>query len=259
MKPIEIRCRLKPSQFTGANGYRMTYKGVVSYFPSQIVSFFVMDPSEVDGCLVMSEIEDIWIRNQRESNETIKSLKSNNTMNAQVTLPLSEIDTLRKERQDAIDQVASLMEKQMMVKVVAFERIHHYSAGQRDRILSPLEEWNKYPHEYRNLEDVRIVIRQEESQKVQERISEAEKTNRDLHDKLRKKDEEIDRINEAWKKDLEEHKKFLQGKIDQSKEAERNEKLLKLEKELAAKDEMIKKIMGQGFWERIFNPIHIQL
>lgn len=143
-------------------------------------------------------------------------------MNAEVTMPLSEIDNLRNNLKNALVRVKELESTEKKIKVEIRELClgheTHPTGYMRSHTFETLK-WKEYPHQYINLDEVISTIRQEEQFKVDANTRKLEETVRDLvdqHGKLEiKNSEKIKKLKEKYETEI---KILKDQKVDRSKE-----------------------------------------
>jgi DNA mismatch repair ATPase MutS len=178
-------------------------------------------------------------------------------MGADVTMPLSELDSLRDELKEAIHKAAELEQRQSKIRVEVRERVTLYSSedmGFRTREIRPVFDWKLYPHEYLNMEDVVGPIRDEERSKVQSDLNEKGRRISDLKNKLNIMEAEH---KETVRKLREEYEAKLRKLAEIKEESTKDTIIGNLRDQVQHLETTLKKVLAQGFWERIFKPIHI--
>lgn len=143
-------------------------------------------------------------------------------MNAEVTMPLSEIDNLRDNLKNALARIKELESTEKKIKVEIRElRLDYeiFPTGYTQSKVIKTPNWKEYPHQYINLDEVISTIRQEEQFKVDANTRKLEKTVRDLvdqHGKLEiKNSEKIKKLKEKYETEI---KILKDQKVDRSKE-----------------------------------------
>ena len=129
-------------------------------------------------------------------------------MNATVTIPLSEIDTLRNDLAKAQQKVSELESTQKKIKIEIREAYTSFmpSPLRNDRQFLPYTSYKEHPHQYINMDEVIDPIRQEEKLKVEENTRKLEKEVRDLFDK-------IQRTKDEYQKEIKDLKEFHQKEV----------------------------------------------
>jgi len=176
-------------------------------------------------------------------------------MNADVTMPLSELDALRTKLEQEEYKVSVLETSQKMIKVEVRERVAAYKESYDVRLgmnrIDPRKDWSIYPHTYINLEDVIGPIRSEESRKVQDQLNERDRQITDYRKKLSEKDEAIKTLKTEY-----EHK--LKLVTNMQKENTKDNIIGSLQKQVNDLNTQLSKIAKQNFWDRLFHPIPIK-
>lgn len=158
-------------------------------------------------------------------------------MNAEVTMPLSEIDNLRDNLKNALSRIKELESTEKKIKIEIREGYHAFKTDYRGSIpiVVPYTAIREYPHQYVNMEDIINPIRDEERTKVQNEINSKDKTIKDLRDQYNKL--EI-KSNE---------------KVKQLKEQYENEiSVLKGKKIADEKDKTIQKLRSEKYEQSLF-------
>jgi hypothetical protein len=179
--------------------------------------------------------------------------------NAMVTMPLSEVDAIRNLNQQLTERVNDLDAKQKMIKVeirqmaTFFER--SYLGGNTFGVVA-VNKWQEHPHAYINMEDVIMPIREEEKTKLQSFIDERTRRVSELEN-------ERSVINTQHKDEISKIREEYDQKIRVlTKMEETNKKdaiVGNLTSEILRLTNLIKSLVSQSLWDRIFHPIHVQL
>jgi hypothetical protein len=179
--------------------------------------------------------------------------------NAMVTMPLSEVDAIRNLNQQLTERVNDLDAKQKMIKVevrqmsTSFER--SYLGGNTFGVVA-VNKWQEHPHAYINMDEVIFPIREEEKAKLQSFIDERTRRVSELEN-------ERSIIATQHKEEIQKLKAEYEQKIKTlTKMEEENTKdtiIASLRNEVSRLTLLMKQVMEQGFWARIFKPINVQL
>lgn len=111
--------------------------------------------------------------------------------NAMVSVPLTEVDALRKRVEDAEYKASQLEAREKKIKVEIREQITNYGT-KIDRWgfhTVPVTSWREHPHTYINLDEVIKPIREEEELKVADNTRRLEKQVKDSADTIRQMNE----------------------------------------------------------------------
>lgn len=115
-----------------------------------------------------------------------------------VTVPLLELDKMRMDHSNAVKIASELTERQAMVKVTFVQRVSEYgyqsTGGGRNRYLKD-DSLQESAVEYKNFDDFREIIRQEEHDKIHQQFLEFVRKQQELEDKLVEKQKLLEKLN----------------------------------------------------------------
>ena len=179
-------------------------------------------------------------------------------MNATVTLPISELDTLRDTIKDLSAQCAEYQRKEKQIKLITVEKqtvlVDRYDIFSRtDRTVPVTKEVEKVG--YINMEAALEIIEKERVKELQEKIYKLEQSNSDLetsnHKQYKKHVEAINNLQETHKLELEKKEteiKILKGEaVDKDKDAQ----IAELSKQLSEVKTQLEKLNTMSFSESL--------
>lgn len=170
-------------------------------------------------------------------------------MNATVSLPLSEIDTLRDNLEASQARVKELEEKQKAVRIEISERVTTWEPQGYLWRFVPTSKIIRKPPEYINLDEIIKPLREEEQQKVVDNTKRLEASIKSL-------EEQREKQKESHKKETEELLSSLDKLREQYKPIQAVENEMRVYKAvLEIANQKLFAIQNQGFWGRLFNPI----
>lgn len=171
-------------------------------------------------------------------------------MNAEVTMPLSEIDNLRDNLKNALSRIKELESTEKKIKIEIREGYHAFKTDYRGSIpiVLPYTAIREHPHQYINMDDVIGVIRDEETAKVQNELHSKDKAIIDLRDQFNKLEIKSNENVKKLKEEYENKISLLKGK----KVDEQNKKIDK-EKSKIINSMIAEKLEQDTFINKVTN------